>query len=250
LGLIKVFVVGEREGAMALTNGHDVFASLNENGINKFIHNLALARPHYFVYATAGLGGGSAGVSLLPPLTVPGAGYGLNYGIRILPPVFDFYPQDAALPPPLVLGHNQFSIRTAARVCIDCMADRVKQIRGDGGSDGNKGKGDKPAPNDGKKVASKDLLCANLEVWGVGHPTVDPISPTDKYVGFAVDDIVVKGIGNFEAIAECIAVDVLNALLQKARYLVKRQVFGAFALFLADGPTIEDNQFKVWGTIG
>jgi hypothetical protein len=86
----------------------------------------------------------------------------------------------------------------------------------------------------------------------LGHRASDRRSRQrdDKLIGLAVDDIVVKEIGDFEKIAECLAVDVLNALLQKARYLVKRQVFGAFAFFLADGPKIEDNQLKVWGTIG
>jgi hypothetical protein len=234
---------------MALTNGHDVFASLNETGVNKFIQNFALARPHDFVFATAALGGGTASVGLLPPLTIPGAGFGLNYGIRIRVPVVDFYPKNVALPPPLVLKPNQFSITTGARVCVDCMADRVKQVSGEGKDDRPSDR--KPPPDRGRgNERPKDLLCADLRVWGVGHPTVDPVSATDKYVGLAVDDIVVKEIGDFEKIAECVAVDVLNALLQKARYLVKRQVFGAFAFFLAEGPKIEDNQLKVWGTIG
>jgi hypothetical protein len=231
---------------MALTNGHDVFASLNETGVNKFIQNFALARPHDFRFATAALGGGSPAVGLLPPLTVPGAGYGLNYAIRIEVPVIDFFPQTVSLPPSLVLKPNQFSITTGAHVCIDCLADRVKQLRGDGKDrPDDKGHGDPPP-----KGGGKGLLCADLRVWGVGHPTVDPVSATDKYIGLAVDDIVVKEIGDFEEIAECIAMDVLNALLLNARYLVKRQVFGAFAFFLADGPKIEEDQLKVWGTIG
>jgi hypothetical protein len=220
---------------MALTNGHDVFASLNETGINKFIHNLALARPHDFAFATAGLGGGSPNVGLLPPLTIPGASFGLNYGIRIAVPIIDFFKQDLALPPPLVLKPNQFSITTGAHVCIDCIADRVKEF-----------KGDRPPPGRG----GKNLLCADLKVWAVGHPTVDPVSATDSFVGLAVDAIVLKDVGNLEQIAECVALDVLNALLEKARYLVKRHVFGAFAFFLAEGPKIEDDQLKVWGTIG
>lgn len=234
---------------MALTNGHDVFASLNETGVNKFINNFALARRHDFVFATAALGGGTANIGLLPPLTIPGAGYGLNYGIRIQVPVIDFYPQNVSLPPPLVLKPNQFSVTTGAHICIDCMADRIQQMSGDGKDDrpSDRGKGDRPAPPDRGKGG---LLCVDLRVWGVGHPTVDPVSATDKVIGLAVDDIVVKEIGDLEKIAECVAIDVLNALLQKARYLVKRQVFGAFALFLADGPKIEDNQLKVWGTIG
>jgi hypothetical protein len=227
---------------MPLTNGHDVFASLNETGVNKFIHNLALARPHYFTFATAGLGGGSPNVGLLPPLTLPGAGYGLNYGIRIVVPQIDFFKQDLLLPPPLVLKPNQFSVTTGARLCIDCIADRVKDLKGDQGQ-----RGDKPPVPPGR--GGKNLLCADLKVWAVGHPTVDPVSATDSYVGLAVDAIVVRNIGDLEQIAECIALDVLNALLEKSRYLVKRQVFGAFAFFLADGPKIEDDQFKVWGTI-
>ena len=231
---------------MPVTNGHDVYASLNETGVNKFIHNFALARPHDFNFATAGLGGGSPNVGLLPPLTLPGASYGLNYGIRILVPHIDFFPQNVALPPPLLLKPNQFSVTTGAHVCIDCIAERIKEIKGDQGE--KRGQGDKPptAPSRG----GKNLLCADLKVWGVGHPTVDPVSATDSYVGLAVDAIVVKDIGSLEQIAECIALDVVNALLEKARYLVKRQVFGAFAFFLADGPRIEDNQLKAWGTIG
>jgi len=228
---------------MPLTNGHDVYASLNETGVNKFIQNLALARPHYFTFATSGLGGGTSSVGLLPPLTIPGAGYGLNYGIRIHIPRVDFFKQDLALPPPLVLKPNQFSVTTGARICIDCIAERVKDFKGD-----QRGEGDNPRPPPGR--GGKNLLCADLRVWGVGHPTVDPVSATDSYVGLAVDAIVVKDIGDLEQIAECVALDVLNALLAKARYLVKRQVFGAFAFFLAAGPKIEDDQFKVWGTIG
>ena len=235
---------------MALTNGHDVFASLNETGVNKFIQNFALARRHDFVFATAPLGGGTPSIGLLPPLTLPGAGYGLNYAIRIQVPIIDFYPQNVSLPSPLVLKPNQFSITTGAHICVDCMGERIKQIGGEG-NDRPPDKGrDRPQPDKGRNDLPKDLLCVDLRVWGVGHPTVDSVTATDKLVGLAVDDIVVKEIGDLEAIAECVAVDVLNALLRKARYLVKRQVFGAFALFLADGPKIEDNQLKVWGTIG
>jgi hypothetical protein len=229
---------------MPLTNGHDAYASLNETGVNKFIQNLALARPHYFTFATAGLGGGSPNVGLLPPLTIPGASYGLNYGIRIVVPQIDFFKQDLALPPPLVLKPNQFSVTTGARICIDCIAERVKELTGDQ----QRRPGDKQPTAPGR--GGKNLLCADIKVWAVGHPTVDPVSATDSYVGLAADAIVVKNIGDLEQIAECVALDALNALLEKARYLVKRQVFGAFAFFLADGPKIEDNQLKVWGTIG
>ena len=76
---------------MALTNGYAAFAALHETGVNKFIRNVALARPHYLRFATAGLGGGSAAISPLPPLTIPGAGFGLQYEITIEQPIVDFF---------------------------------------------------------------------------------------------------------------------------------------------------------------
>ena len=72
---------------MGFTNGFAAYAAINESGFNKFIRNVALARPHYLNYATAGLGGGSPSITLLPPLTVPGAGIGLQYEIKVARPV-------------------------------------------------------------------------------------------------------------------------------------------------------------------
>src|ERR1700722_18476708 len=112
---------------MPLTNGHDVFASLNESGINKFLRNLALARPHDFHFATAALGGGSTAVTLLPALTIPGAGFGIDYAIELATPIVDFFPPTQPLPSPLALGFDQFSLTVAARICIVCGEARGKE---------------------------------------------------------------------------------------------------------------------------
>jgi hypothetical protein len=209
---------------MPLTNGHAVFASLSEDGINKFFRNFATARPHDLHFATAGLGGSATGpISLLPLLTVPGLNFGLNYRIDIETPKIDFFPQTLPLPPGLTLGTNQFSLTTSARVRVLC-AEQARDGRG-------------------------ALLSATLQVWAVGRPTVTPVGTTDKLIGLAIDDIVLKDVGGLEKIAECIAKDALNALLLKARYLVQKQVFGAFSIFLADGPLIADNQIKVWANL-
>jgi hypothetical protein len=210
---------------MGLTNGFAAFAAIDETGINKFIRNVALARPHYLNFATAGLGGGSPAIGLLPPLTVPGAGIGLQYEIAIEQPVVDFFPQNLPLPAGLTLGANQFSITTGARICVVC-SDRLKPDQRGGA-----------------------LVCGTVKVWGVGHPTSTPVNSTDKLIGLVVDAIVIKDVGGLEAIAECVAKDVLNALLLQLRYLVKKQVFGAFSFFLAAGPTIADNEIKVWGNL-
>ena len=72
---------------------------------------------------------------------------------------------------------------------------------------------------------------------------------TDRLIGLVVDNIVIKDVGGLEPVAECVAKDALNALLLQLRYLVQKQVFGAFSFFLAAGPTIADDEVKVWGNL-
>jgi hypothetical protein len=214
---------------MGLTNGHAAFASFNESGLNKFIRNFATARPHYLHLATSGLGGGTPTVGLLPPLTIPGAGYGLDYRIEIMVPVIDFFPQSRPLPPGLSLAKNQFSITAGAEICVICM-ERIREAHQ-------------------KKIKRDAFLCADLKVWAIGHPTVLDVSSTDKLIGLTADAIVIKDVGGLEQIAECVAKDALNAILLKMRYLVEKHVFGALTFYLGAGPEITDDQIKVWGDI-
>jgi|SRR5229473_1680909 len=212
---------------MALTAGHAAYAALHEDGINKFIRNVYLVRPHYFHYATSVFGGGTTNISLLNPLEVPGIGNVMQYSIDISQPVIDFVPQDAGsmLPAPLTLGPNQFSLTAEVRICIACgLFDKREQW----------------APK---------RLCATLNVWAVGHPTVQPLSATDKLIGLQIDQIVVKNICDLEQIVECIAELMVNALLEHLQQKVSELVLGAFGLILAAGPEIGDDQLKVWGDI-
>ncbi|HLQ30537.1 MAG TPA: hypothetical protein VK140_14995 [Ktedonobacteraceae bacterium] len=212
---------------MALTAGHAAYAALHEDGINKFIRNVYLVRPHYFHYATSVFGGGTTNISLLNPLEVPGIGNVMQYSIDISQPVIDFVPQDAGsmLPAPLTLGPNQFSLTAEIRICIACgLFDKREQW----------------APK---------RLCATLNVWAVGHPTVQPLSATDKLIGLQIDQIVVKNICDLEQIVECIAELMVNALLEHLQQKVSELVLGAFGLILAAGPEIGDDQLKVWGDI-
>jgi hypothetical protein len=212
---------------MALTAGHAAYAALHEDGINKFIRNVFLVRPHYFHYATSMFGGGATNISLLNPLEVPGIGNVMQYSIDISQPVIDFVPQNAGsmLPAPLTLGPNQFSLNAEVRICIACgLFDKREQW----------------APK---------RLCTTLKVWAVGHPTVQPLSATDKLIGLQIDQIVVKNICDLEQIVECIAELMVNALLERLQQKVSELVLGAFGLILAAGPEISDDQLKVWGDI-
>jgi hypothetical protein len=215
---------------MALTAGHAAYAALHEDGINKFIRNVFLVRPHYFHYATSMFGGGAINVSLLSPLEVPGIGNVIQYSIEISQPVIDFVPQDAGstLPAPLVLGPNQFSLTAEVRICIGC------------------GQFDKKG---NREYRDPKRLCTVLEVWAVGHPTVQPLSMTDKLIGLQIDEIVVKNICDLEQIVECITELMVNALLERLQQKVSELVLGAFGLMLAAGPEISDDQLKVWGDI-
>jgi hypothetical protein len=212
---------------MALTAGHAAYAALHEDGINKFIRNVFLVRPHYFHYATSMFGGGAINISLLSPLEVPGIGNVIQYSIDISQPVIDFVPQDAGstLPAPLTLGPNQFSLTAEVRICIACGQFHTREQR------------------DPKR------LCTTLKVWAVGHPTVQPLSLTDKLIGLQIDQIVVKNICDLEQIVECITELMVNALLERLQQKVSELVLGAFGLILAAGPEISDDQLKVWGDI-
>lgn len=222
---------------MALTAGHAAYAALHENGLNKFIRNVYLVRPHYFHYATSLFGGGTTNIDLLSPIDVPGLGSVIQYSIAISQPVIDFVPQDAGstLPAPLTLGPNQFSLTADVQFCIACgLIDR--QTIGS-------------LFNEGDREWSPKRLCTVLHVWAVGHPTVEPLSATDKLIGLQIDQIVVKNICDLEQIVECIAKDMVNALLVKLQQKVSKLVLGAFGLILAAGPEIGDDQLKIWGDI-
>lgn len=231
---------------MALTAGHDVFAALHEDGINKFIRNVYLCRPYYFHYATPLLGGGTPGISPLSPLQVPGAGFGLEYSVEISQPVIDFFPQDAVLPLPsgLTLGPDQFSLTVEVRVCVAC------GLRRPTGDNPNNPAG-KPTPGRGRgdQGWKPQLVCSKLRIWAVGHPTVEPMGMFDKRIGLMIDEIIVKEVCDLEQLVECIATEMVNALLEKVKYTVSKMVLGAFGLVLAAGPNIRDDQLKVWGDI-
>ena len=210
---------------MALTAGHAAYAALHEDGINKFIRNVFLVRPHYFHYATSLFGGGAINVSLLSPLEVPGIGDVLQYSIDIGQPVINVVPQGAGstLTSSLATGSNQFSLTAEARICIAC--DQF----------------DKREHQDPRRLSTI------LDVWATGYPTLQPLSVTGKPEGLRIDQIVVKNICDLEQILECLPELLVNALLERLQQKVSELVLGAFGLILAADPEISDDQLNAWG---
>jgi len=239
---------------MALTNGHDVFAALHETGVNKFIHNVFLARRYYFHFAVPPLGSGVPGTdfAVLPPLPVPGTNYGLAYSLDISQPVIDFTPQDATstLPPPLTLGPNQFSLSADVQICLLCgFHIPIRDPNPNDPRGKEPGKGRHPQGDD--REQQPERVCTHLQLWAVGHPTVANLGATDKLIGLEIDDIVVKEVCALEKIMECITEDAVNALLEKVRLTLSRIALGAFpvGLILEDGPKIADDQLEAWAKI-
>lgn len=221
---------------MGLTAGHDAFAGLNESGVNKFIGKVYSNRPHYFHYATAALGGGSPGISLLSTLPVPGVPGGMEWSVTLGQPIIDFTPEDvgSSLPAPLTVGPNQFSLAVDARLCVACGL-RPKQGPQD----------DRPINRPPRRI---ELTCANIRIWAVGEPTAVPAG-IDTVVGLHVDEIVVKDVGALEPLIECVATEAVNAMLDNLKQTVTTLVLHGFGLTLVAGPTIADDQLEVWGTI-
>jgi hypothetical protein len=236
---------------MPLTNGHAAFAALHERGLNTFIGHVYTTRRYYFHYAALPMGSGTPGVDfeVLPPIPVPVAGYGLAYSIDLSRPIIDFAPQNAgsSLPAPLTLGANQFSITVEdVRICVLCGFHVPLPDPDPRGND--RPKREKPQRDQRERP---ERVCTRLKVWAVGHPTVQTISSTDSMIGLEIDDIVVKEVCDLEPILECLAKEVVNALLDELKFRLTRIALGALpaGLVLGAGPEISNDQLKVWAEI-
>src|SRR5690242_19410421 len=91
-------------------NAHSLFASLAQTAVQKFFHNVYLARPHYFNYASAGLGGGSMDIGLLPALAIPGSPSSVDLSIKFGEPILSFFPSPGFPAPPGPIAVDQFGL--------------------------------------------------------------------------------------------------------------------------------------------
>jgi hypothetical protein len=233
---------------MALTLGHHVFAGVHEDAFNKILKAYRAARPKYFFYACPPLGTGTPSIDfwILPPLPVPGTNSGLPFSVRILDAKMDFAPPDAglSLPPPLTFGANQFALTLTVEICFLCgfliqivVPRETERTR----------EGRQQTP---RRDQRPNIECAKLSIWTVGHPFVIANTHGSRDVGLHVDGLVIKDVGALEQLFECYFETMLNSLLDAMRFPVEQFALGAFAsLGLVDGPTIADDQLKVWADI-
>jgi hypothetical protein len=232
---------------MGLTLGHHLFAEVHQDAFNKLLKAYRAARPKYFFYACPPLGAGTPSIDfwILPPLPIPGTNAGMPFSVRILDAKIDLTPADAglALPPPLALGANQFAIVLTVEICFLCgfLIEIVVPRETDRAKEGRQPPRTERKPN---------IVCAKLSIWAVGHPVVTPNSHGGKDIGLHVDGLVIKDVGALEKLFECYFETMLNSLLDAMRFPVEQFALGGFAsLGLAAGPTIADDELKVWADI-
>ena len=102
---------------MWLTQGHEFFAAFSQSGIQT-LNSVFAARPHYFNYATAALGGGTTGVTSLSPLPVPGSASAIDYKLNFPSvPVYTVLPKRGCSPAPANSDTTGTSAPSA--LCLD-----------------------------------------------------------------------------------------------------------------------------------
>lgn len=212
---------------MSLTRTHEVYAAVHEDGINDLITAFYDARRRYFVYGTPiFFPSTTAAATSVPPINFPGVPSGIQYAIGFFPPRVDLHPDSSGGASPLPPQPNQFSVGAKVVLAVLC-----------GGRD---------RPNDDIKGGRFATEFVELEIHARGSVVNDATG-----IGFRAEQIEIVDITpeNLESALECVLLMILNATLENVRIPLDTVSIGAFSLTLADGPRIEDDQVKVWGTI-
>jgi hypothetical protein len=215
---------------MSLTNAFHVFASIDEQGTNRALQAFFGARPHYLHYGSVPfVSASSASVTQVSTIAFPGIPGGIPYAIDLTVPVVDLFPPDGALPPPLVLGPDQLSITTKVTITLGCTA----------GSD------------DTDKRGHVTPVRTTLDVIAIANPVSHYFSPGVGFVSFQVDQVLVPDVAppSLQAVLDCLLEMILNALLAGVQLPFDIIDADFVKLALEAGPTIADDQIKIWGDV-
>lgn len=112
---------------MSLTEQQNVFAGVNETGVNDLLTAFFTARPQHLNYRTSPAASGSPPVPAdpaawteLPPIVlVPNTPH-LEIALQFAIPQVDVHPESAPLPPPLALQVGDIAVRTTVRFGTLC----------------------------------------------------------------------------------------------------------------------------------
>jgi hypothetical protein len=236
---------------MSLTEAEEVFASIHEDALNAFLQAFAADRPRLLSYGSpAFVPFTTVNDTSMAAIGFPGIPGGIEWQIRIATPHIDLYEQTDPLPPELQLDPGRFSIQLGAELCLDCRRLRIDprppKVKGD--RDGHRPPVD-PYPEHEKPHPLREVTCAKLEVFVVGHIERVLASTGEDAITFAVDAVEIVDIApdELESLLECLIFMILQAVLSTIRIPLRALRVGAFELVLAVGPLVEDDQIKVRG---
>jgi hypothetical protein len=205
---------------MPFTDHSDLFAAVDEDGLNLIVKHLMRQRPSMFNYGTARvkqqpqllcspitpapavLARGNPLITVEDPLPVVGTrgSYGIDFCLQLTRAEIDFHPRDViALPPELqpAMTAQRFALSATACAGIGCPSpetvDQLPPVAEDA-----------PPPSTPAVIPSAALTCFCLELAAVGHAYLagPPGLPhlVGKLDGLEIVDLKPEGL---EATLEC-----------------------------------------------
>jgi hypothetical protein len=196
---------------------------MSEAGINTFLKALFTARAHYLNYGSVFfVPATTANQTNIGTIPFPGVPGGIDWAVFLSVPVLGLFPDSSGgtspLPPP---APNTFSLHTTAQIKLGC-------------SEGNASTGLKP-------------LATTLDVWALGEIVIG----SGSSLSLKIDKVLLPGIQpvSLEKLLECLLLMVIAAALQNLQLPIGSFSLGAFDLNIEQGPEINDDQIKLWGSI-
>ncbi|GAB2838020.1 hypothetical protein [Streptomyces daliensis] len=216
---------------MSLTEAENVFAGVNEQGLNDFLTAFFTARPRWLNYRTssavAAVPASANDWTALPVISFPGVPGGIEYAVRFGIPRIEFHPQSLPLPPPLSLNAGQFALHTDVDLVLLCRRPR----------------------NVNEEKPTSTPITARLGVSAVGRPVVRVTGPGTGTVSLSLIAVEIEDItpDTLESLVECLVLTLLRAVLDGVALPFDALSAGAFSLNLLRGPESEDDQLKLYG---
>jgi hypothetical protein len=218
---------------VSLTEAENVFAGLNETGLNDILTALFTARPRLLNYrsspAVINSPASASAWTTIPTIAFPGMPGGIQYAVQFSIPQVDVFPKTAPLPPQLNLVSGQISIRTTVTLTLLCGSRR-------GGDD--------------DKTPIGTPISANLDVFALGRVVVRTVGLGTGTLGFDVLQVEIVDItpDPLESLVECLVLTLLRAVLASVALPFSAIRVGAFTLNLLRGPLSLDDQLKLYGS--
>lgn len=222
---------------MSLTAAHQVFGAIHEDALNDIVRAFLTARPRYRHYgSSAFVPVTTVAATHMDAIPFPGIAGGIDWRVSFDIPVIDLFKQTLPLPPELTLSPGRFSLHTNVQICLNCVPRR----------DNYPGNLDNDRDWDNGRV-----VCAALTVYGLGHLDSWHTSTGEGAVRLRLDAVELVDVtpDGLESIFECLIKLILDAALSQMQLPLTALRAGAFRLIVTDGPNIDDDQIKVFGTL-